>query len=135
MDESRNSSANGAAAIRAHCEQHGYADFVVDGGLDYLVRGWGQTVQSVVSGYRLTADDYLNDMDGRRILREVWPLASDELRQNYQDRLAEADRKFMQATDAVSECLWGAENEANYGYSLKDDWYYYRVPKLKDPDW
>ncbi len=46
-----NSVQKGPAAIRDFCEQQGYADFVVDGGLDYLIRSYEYTVQEVVDGY------------------------------------------------------------------------------------
>jgi hypothetical protein len=125
----------GPEAIRRYCEKQGYADFVIDGGLDYLIPAWERGVQEVVEGYDAMDLEFLNDVGGRRIIREVWPLASDAQRRTYQDRLAMADRRFMEATDPVHECLWGVENEAKYGYTREADWYYYREPKLKGPNW
>jgi hypothetical protein len=121
--------------MRDYCRQRGFADAVVEGGLDYLIPKWERTVQKVVDGYQLYVDNYLNDMDGRRIIREIWPLASDEESRVYQDRLIEADRRFVEATDAVPHCLWGAKNEGKRGYTPEVDWYYYRVPKVRGPYW
>jgi hypothetical protein len=125
----------GAAAIREYCERQQFADFVIEGGLDYLVTTWEATVREVVDGYQAMDLEYLNDMDGRRIIREVWLLASDEQRRTYQDRLTEADRRFEEATNEVPQCLWGAKNEPKHGYSPEVDWYYYREPKVKGPNW
>jgi hypothetical protein len=74
-------------------------------------------------------EEYLNDMDGRRIIHEVWPLASAEQVAFYQSRLEEADKRFYAATVPAEACIWGETNEAKYGYRPDVDWRYYRVPE------
>jgi hypothetical protein len=125
----------GPEVIRAYCDQRQYAVFVIKDGLEYLIPSWERNVREVEAGYQAMHEEYLNDMDGRRIISEVWPLASDDQREVYEDRLAEADRRFLAATTAVSNCIWGQETAARNGYTPEADWYYYRVPRDKGPNW
>jgi len=108
---------------------------VVDDGLDYLIPRWEGVVQEVVNGYDAMDLEYLNDMDVRHIIEAVWPLASDAQRGTYERRLNDADRRLLAVTEPVPECIWGVRNEAEQGYTRERDWYYYRVPKVKGPNW
>ena len=75
-------------SIKTYCKERGYADFVVEGGLDYLVSNWEKTVAYIARGYaNMVIYDYLNDMDGRRILAEVLPLANEGQRIRYLERI------------------------------------------------
>jgi hypothetical protein len=125
----------GEEVIGVYCARMGFADFVVDGGLDYLVPSWQQTVEEIERGYKGLVEEYMNDMDGRRILHEVWPLASADQASFYQARVDEADNKFFAATVPAEECILGGHNEARHGYRPEVDWWYYRVPKDKGPNW
>lgn len=125
----------GAEAIRGYCRRRNYADFVIEGGLDYLILRWERDVQEIATGYTGgMLDEYLNDMDGRRIINEVWPLASAEQVACYQRRLEEADKRFFAATVPAEACIWGEENEAKYHYLPEVNWWYYRVPKDAELD-
>ncbi len=125
----------GEEAIREYCRQREYADFVIEGGLDRLIRTWELVVKEIAGGYRSMVYEYINDMDGRRIIHEVWPLASSEQLFRYQGRLKEADKRFFEATVPVREGIWGAKTTAKKSYQPEIHWWYYRVPKDKGPNW
>jgi hypothetical protein len=67
-------------AVRKFCEQRKFSRFVRDGGIDYLLRRWTRIVAHVEEGYHGIFEEYLNDMDARRIMSELLPIASDEER-------------------------------------------------------
>jgi hypothetical protein len=121
-------------AIREYCIQMGYAQHVVEGGLDHLLARWEKTVAEIAAGYCLEFYDFLNDMDGRRILAEVLTVATKEQKQSAELRLKKADRLFLSSTVESSACVWGKANEVQHGYSQEKYWWYYRVP-VGSPDW
>jgi hypothetical protein len=118
----------GKAAIQQYCEQRKFASFVIKEGLDYLIPRWEMTVQAIKSGYTLSVDEYLNDMDTRRIIDEVWSLASDEQVDQYHNRLQAADQEYFDFTVPVQNCIWGSKNVAKYGYRPDHHWWYYHIP-------
>lgn len=61
--------------IREHCLRQGYSKPVIHGGLERLVGQWEAVAASLAAQESQYYYDYLNDMDGRRILAEVLPLA------------------------------------------------------------
>jgi hypothetical protein len=125
----------GKAAIQEYCKQRKFADFVIENGLDYLIPRWEKTVLRIKNGYTMTLDEYLNDMDTRRIINEVWSLVSDELIDQYQERLKAADEKYLDSTVPSEECIWGSKSAVKYGYSQEVDWWYYHVPISKGSRW
>ena len=120
--------------VKEFCLQKGYAQHVVEGGLDYLITSWERTSKQTANGYSLGIDDFLNDMDGRRILGDVLKVASEEQKQSIELRLKEADELFIASTEDSAACIWGKANEEELGYSREKDWYYYRIP-IGLPDW
>ena len=120
--------------VRKYCLQMGYAKHVVEGGLEYLLATWERTTEEIGTGYSLGFDDFLNDMDGRRILAEVLVVATEEQKQSIESRLKKADYLFISSTVESLGCIWGKDNEKQLGYSREKDWYYYRVP-VGLPDW
>ena len=120
--------------VREFCLQKGYAQHVVEGGLDYLITSWEQTSNEIATGYSLGFDDFLNDMDGRRILGDVLQVATAEQKHFIESRLKEADELFMASTVESVACIWGKANEKQLGYSREKNWYYYRIP-IGLPDW
>jgi hypothetical protein len=80
-------------------------------------------------------DEFLNDMDGRRILRQCLELAGTAEAAPYQDRMAAADALFLSSTVATRHCIWGEVGAAQHGYTSKADWYYFRRPKVIDVTW
>ena len=83
----------------------------------------------------MTLYEYLNNMDTRKIINEVWSLASDEQIDQYQERLKAADEVYFDSTVPSEECIWGSQNAAKYGYIQEVDWWYYHVPINKGSRW
>jgi hypothetical protein len=122
-------------AIRDYSLTRGYSTKVVDGGLAYLLSDWERTVQSIASGEPQYLDDYLNDMDARRIIEELLPLATPEERAQYDQPLGVADKQFHAVTIPTGACIWGVENERQHGWERSREWWYYRRPQHVGPDW
>jgi hypothetical protein len=103
-----------------------------------LIDQWSSIVASVSTGYQLTLDDYLNDLDLRRAIDEkthsVRYHSADIIPEELTARLADADARFRIATRESAENIWGAENEAENGWSRDRQWWYYRLPE-RIPDW
>jgi hypothetical protein len=116
------------------CLQKGYAQHVVEGGLDYLITSWEKTSTEIATGYSFGFDDFLNDMDGRQILSDVLQVATEEQKRSIESRLIEADKLFMASTIESVACIWDKANEEQLGYSREKNWYYYRTP-IGLPDW
>lgn len=113
----------------------GYAAHVVGNGLEGLLRGWEETVASVASGEEQFQDDYLNDVDGRRILEEALPYVEGEELSAALDRIRAADARIRPHLVPTAECLWGEPNALKYGYSRDRDWWYYHRPEKVDQSW
>ncbi len=121
--------------IREYLRSRAYASHVVEGGLEGLVRKWESTVTYVSSGKPQEQDDYLNDMDGRRILAEVLQICSPEEREAWMPRVEAADVKMRAHLVPTHQCIWGEENAVQHGYSRDHDWWYYHRPRNVEPDW
>jgi hypothetical protein len=104
---------------------------VLDAGRTLHSRGWRSTftvneqvearqklVLSVEEGYRLTVDDYTNDLAVREWLEEVQPLLTDRVEQSLKSRLMPLDERFRQATTMTRRRMPGA-----------GDGWWYRVPR------
>lgn len=98
-----------------------------------MVEQWTDTVSQVERGYSLTFDDYLNDLDLRRLIDESLQTVDDARKgrvpKSITDALATADERFRCATVASDVNVWGAENERDSGWSAEREWYYYRRPE------
>ena len=129
---------NPSSAIREYCTRHGFSERVCDGGLDYLLHGWQLTVGDVVEGYTGLFDEYLNDMDGRRIIDELLPLADATELRKVEASLLAMDDGFIKATLPTSSCIWGEDAAQKHEYQPGRDWWYYRIPSnlghVEDPD-
>jgi hypothetical protein len=115
--------------VREYLRSKDYADHVIRGGLEGLVRMWEHTVESVATGVAQDRDEYLNDMDGRRILEEALAIAPVEGRALWVERVQAADVKIRPHLKPSQECLWGDDNARKYGDSRERDWWYYYEPK------
>ncbi|MEO7361382.1 MAG: hypothetical protein ABI120_13705 [Gemmatimonadaceae bacterium] len=104
-----------------------------------MVVRWARTAAQVERGYALTFDDYLNDLDLRRLIderiREIGVARDDALPASLRIALAAADDQFRRATIASEENVWGAENESDAGWTAEREWYYYRTPKRSGDSW
>jgi hypothetical protein len=121
--------------VRDYLQSRNYAEFVVRDGLAGLVRHWERVVASVASGEAQHQDDYLNDMDSRRILEEALEIAPSEERVPWLDRVRVADDRIRVHLVPTSVCIWGNENAVKRGYSRGRDWWYYHRPERVAQDW
>ena len=99
-----------------------------DRGFPYLLERWAETVSAIETGYHLLFDEYLNDVDSRKIIDELSTHASCAEWAMMKVTLPGLDARFLAATQSVSSCIWSDHNAARYGYSPVRDWWYYRLP-------
>ena len=116
-------------AVRDYLRDRGCARHVVTGGLEGLVKGWEDTVESIAQGYELGLEDYLNDLDGRQLISDV--MAIDEAAQSarYRERVERADHRMKKAVRLTNVCLWGEAAAAEHGWSAEKNWWYFSEPK------
>jgi hypothetical protein len=109
----------------------------VRGCVEGLVASWERVAIGVAQGDPafVSRDEYLNDMDGRQILRECLQRFPTLIRADLAQRVEKTDHDFRAATVETERCIWGEENETSHGYTRANDWYYYRKPRLADPSW
>ena len=115
--------------VREYLRSKDYADYVIRDGLEGLVRRWEYVVASVVAGKVQYGDDYLNDMDGRRILEEALAVAPADERSQWAARVQAADDKIRPHLIPSDECIWGDDIARKEGYSRERDWWYYHSPR------
>jgi hypothetical protein len=118
--------------VRQFCLEQGFSDRVREGGFEYLLQGWENTVAEVESGYRALFDEYLNDVDGRHITSRLLLLADGNEREMIQSKLPQIDNKFFEATVPTGTCIWGDEAAAREGLDQQRHWWYFRVPQKLD---
>jgi hypothetical protein len=89
-------------------------------------------------GIRTFGTGVRNDMDGRRIIEELLPLADDTERRMVASSLPALDDGFLNATLPTSSCIWGEDVAEKHNYIPGRDWWYYRIPsnlaRAEDPD-
>ena len=122
-------------SARAYLRAKKYPEHTIDGGLERLLAGWEAVANSVARGEVQYEDDYLNDMDGRRILEDMLDDLSPDQRSMAEKRLASADSLIRPLLIGIDECLWGAENAQKCGYSRDRDWWYFHRPPNVDSSW
>ena len=89
----------------------------------------------IESGYTGMILEYVNDLDGRRIAHELWPLTSAEQQIRFGPRLEAADQRFAAATEPIDKSFSLAVRKNPDRYPPIVRWLYYKVPKDKPPDW
>jgi len=73
--------------------------------LGALLRGWSQLVTQVERGYDDSVYEYTNDLSVRKRLDELTAGAGPGLRAKLEAALADADRRFMAATEEARRPL------------------------------
>ncbi|MGV3711320.1 MAG: hypothetical protein ACO1Q7_21040 [Gemmatimonas sp.] len=104
-----------------------------------MIDRWTSIAVIVERGYPDTADEYLNDLDSRRLIDDYLASMPNEFVEAMPDvlttKLEDADQRFRRSTVESRECVWGVENEAEYGWSRDREWYYYRLPRVLPDPW
>jgi len=103
----------------------GKSELVQRAGLNYLIPTWARNAAAADGEGNM--DVWRNDLDGRKIIDEIFDLLSQEERLVVQKELELTDQLFASKTFEVNECVWGETNERNNGYDRIKHWYYYRV--------
>ncbi|MBK8250351.1 MAG: hypothetical protein IPK85_23590 [Gemmatimonadetes bacterium] len=114
-------------AVQRLLEARGCPAPIVAAGLPGLVSMWSEIVATIESGYPLTLDDYLNDMDLRDLLAAAIAVAGPEGPREVEERLTSADARFRAQT-MPSPCLWGDDIADEEGLDAEREWWYYRRP-------
>lgn len=120
--------------VREYLKTRGAAEHVVSGGLEGLVQRWSRFVESVGEGYRLGADDFLNDLDTRQLIEDALAVASPAQMKAVASDLAHADGLLRKIAHPVEKCLWGYETAKTSGWTAKRNWWYFVIPAKGDPD-
>jgi hypothetical protein len=76
--------------------------------LNQQVDSWVGLVETVEDGYRMTIDDYTNDLSVRQWLELARPLLTERVRASLDGRLAPLDERFKAATRETAVKLPGA---------------------------
>jgi hypothetical protein len=103
----------------------GKSELVQRDGLNYLIPSWARNVASADSEDNM--DEWLNDLDGRKIIDEILELLTEQEKAIMRRELEPIDQLFARKTFETNECVWGETNERSNGYNRIKNWYYYRL--------
>ncbi len=120
--------------VREFLRARGCSDEVVVGGLEGLVQGWEDTVESVARGYPLGLDDYLNDMDARELIEDALEAVAEGRTYEVLDRLRFADGRMRRLLVGAGRCLWGASIALMNGWTPEQNWWYFMQPREPGPE-
>jgi 5-formyltetrahydrofolate cyclo-ligase len=116
-----------ADPIRLHLARREVGEHVIDGGLDYLVRGWERLAAGVEGGSKQWVwEEWMNYLDGREIIQDLLdnvPESSAVIA-----AVEQADKRFAASTTPTDECEWGEENATRRGWTREKNWWYWRKP-------
>jgi hypothetical protein len=113
--------------IRRYLEQRKVGSYVIEGGLDNLVRDWENTASRVEAGdERWMWEEWVNDLDAREILHDLLdnvPESRDAIQ-----AIEAADRRFVASAVPTETCESGDDNAARHGWTREKNWWYWRKP-------
>jgi hypothetical protein len=121
--------------IKDYASDNGYAEHVIHGGIPWLVANWQDTTDSRLEQEEYTLDEYLNDLDARRVIDELELLLGQPSFQQLDAIVTPIDERFLERTYRIAECLWGKRAEKKNGYNPSTHWYYYRLPLGRSTRW
>jgi hypothetical protein len=121
--------------VRDFLERNGYADYIVEGGVDYLLTSWESTVASVIEGDIPDYTSYLRSVDRRRILQETLALIPMYEQDWYLKRVYAADDQIKPHLILTQIPLCGPAVATEQGYTPERHWWYYRRPCVVDETW
>ncbi len=79
--------------------------------------------------------EYLNVMDGRKILDELLAIPHGTIPASVRTRLSLADTQLRSCLTPSPSCIWGIPQAEKHGYSPERHWYYYAIPAHAPTDW
>lgn len=91
-----------------------------------LLGDWRKFANGLANGYEFGLDDYLNDLDVRRLLATA--LTTDPRAPSLRPQLAAADALVRAATEPFPVCLWGTGNAQLHLYDRERHWWFFAVP-------
>ena len=115
--------------VREYLSQKRYSPRVIEGGIPYLIDRWEATPDRIAQDLLSDRDEYLNEIDTRRILAEALAIADEAQRAALLPRLAEADRRFRSLVLTTDTCAWGALNAYRHGWTREHEWWYWTRPR------
>ena len=120
--------------VRAYCVQRGFADYVIDGGLEGMVERWAAAVGFITAAEHRDIYELLNDIDGRQLIHDSLVVAPADEVAKLAHQLEMADREYFKTSIPLITCLWGDQRAKEQGWSPDVNWWYFRKPHCLDPD-
>ncbi len=121
--------------VREYLERQGYADYIIEGGVEYLLTSWESTVSSIIEGEVPDYTQYVKSMDRRRILEETLALIPLYQQAWYHQRVYEADHQLRQHLTVSEQPLCGPAVAAEKGYTPDRQWWYFHRPRRVNGAW
>ena len=115
-------------SIREYLQSKHYAKHVIDGGLEYLLKRWEWLVNSVTHGHEWGYEEWVNEMDGRRILEEVLTLLPLEEQVSLRAQVTELDEQLKTCLTPDSDGIVDIKAIRRFGYTADRDWWYFHIP-------
>jgi hypothetical protein len=116
--------------IKSYLKEKQYPEFVWQGGIERLLTDWKNTVRNKNNKVNFYGwDDFLNDLDGRRILEEVLDEFKNEDLSELKKSLKEIDDLYKERSIFSELCVYRRELAEKYHYTPNKHWWYYRIPK------
>jgi hypothetical protein len=116
-------------SLPLHFGQRRHAPHAGEPGLAYLVAQWEARVADIAQDRFADRDEYLNVMDGRRILAERLADTDVAQRAAVLPRLEEIDRRFRSLVLPTDVCAWGAMNAYRHRWTREREWWYWTRPR------
>ena len=122
-------------AVRAFMRERGLADELVAEGAEGMVARWEQAARDAEhERYPFGIEDWLNELDGRQLVRDLLVAVPDALGAALRARLDDADARVEAATEVAGACLWGDALAGRMGWRPASEWWYWRRPRAVDED-
>ena len=124
-----------ADPAREYSRRKRFSSLVIYGTFDYLLKGYEVTVKDIVSENYTMFEEYLNDMDGRRILEELIEVAGDSAPYGVREKMWQLDSKIIPFLQPSFNCIRGNKNALKNSYLPQKHWYYFALPKFIATEW
>mgnify|MGYP000435942032 CR=1 FL=1 len=124
-----------ADPAREYSRRKKFSSLVIYGTFDYLLKKYEVNVRDIALEKCYVLEEYLNDMDGRRILEELIEVAGDRAPCGVQEKMWQLDSKIMPLLQPSYTCIWGTENAFKRSYLPQKHWYYFALPKCVATEW